>query len=51
LVNEREEDFIDAEEDSPNVSPDDFKRMLQDIFKDYPALVLESPEELFKSLN
>ena len=51
LVNEREEDFIDAEENSPLASQEDFKRMLQDIFKDYSALVLESPEELFKTLN
>jgi len=51
LVNEREEDFIDGEENSPLASQEDFKRMLQDVFKDYSALVLESPEELFKTLN
>ena len=42
-VNEREEDFIDAEENSPQVTPEEFKKLLKDIFKDYTDLVLESP--------
>lgn len=42
---------MDAEENSPEVSQEDFKKMLKDVFKDYSDLVLESPEELFKSLN
>jgi hypothetical protein len=52
-VLEREEDFEagDAEADNPEISQEEFKKLLKKIFKDYPALALESPEELFKSLN